>query len=236
MHASDRNRPKSREAVEMLPLGIRKWAWTQGWRRLRPIQERAITAVHRNPREDVLLFAPDQGGKTESAFLAMLSVLTANAHSGAGIRALYLSPLGDLIDSQFTRLDGMVRSTGLALWRMHSGVSEPETLSGASSPSGVLMATVDAVEDLLARSRTESHQRLEHLEFSVVDELHVFMSSDLGHRLQVLLENLERIAEAPARRLGLSAEEGSPRMACDFLRPPRNASAIVIEEWTAPER
>jgi ATP-dependent Lhr-like helicase len=97
------------------------------------------------------------------------------------------------------------------------------------------MATVEAVEGWLARSRTESPRLFSNVEYLVVDELHVFMSSELGPQLQLLLERLDDVTGTPARRFGLSNTRGSTRRACDFLRPPTNEDAIVIEEWKVPE-
>ena len=68
---------------------------TLGWDDLRPTQMEAIAPIHAG--EDVLLLAPTAGGKTEAAFLPLLS--RAATQSWTGLSVLYLCPLKALLNN-----------------------------------------------------------------------------------------------------------------------------------------
>ncbi|HEY1654459.1 MAG TPA: DEAD/DEAH box helicase, partial [Candidatus Tumulicola sp.] len=73
---------------------------TLGWDDLRPTQMEAIAPIHAG--EDVLLLAPTAGGKTEAAFLPLLS--RAATQSWTGLSVLYLCPLKALLNNLEPRL------------------------------------------------------------------------------------------------------------------------------------
>src|SRR5262245_31868453 len=81
---------------------IQRWIWDQQWKELRDLQELAVAPILAG-ESDVILAAATASGKTEAAFLPICSrILDSN---GAGVRALYVSPLKALINDQFRRLE-----------------------------------------------------------------------------------------------------------------------------------
>src|SRR4051812_37432795 len=89
-------------AFELLDQRVKRWVWQQRWESLRAVQEAAIPAVLQGSC-DVLLCSATASGKTEAAFLPLLSrILQSEA---AGFRALYVGPLKALINDQFRRLE-----------------------------------------------------------------------------------------------------------------------------------
>lgn len=84
--------------------GIQRWIYDQRWGELRPIQADAITAFSEST-DDVIISAPTASGKTEAAFLPILSAV---AHRpGGSIKALYVGPLRALINDQFRRCEDL---------------------------------------------------------------------------------------------------------------------------------
>ena len=89
-------------SFERLSEPVRRWIWQQGWDELHDIQERAIPVLLEGVA-DVIIAAPTATGKTEAAFLPLISRLA--GWGRPGFKALYLSPLKSLINDQFRRLD-----------------------------------------------------------------------------------------------------------------------------------
>lgn len=75
---------------------LRRMAWTE----LRPLQVDAIRAVLQDTG-DLILMADTAAGKTEAAFLPVLSALAGDA--AGSLPALYVGPLKALINDQFRR-------------------------------------------------------------------------------------------------------------------------------------
>jgi ATP-dependent Lhr-like helicase len=69
---------------------------TLGWDDLRPTQMEAIAPIHDG--KDVLLLAPTAGGKTEAAFLPLLS--RAAIQSWTGLSILYLCSCGESLEAR----------------------------------------------------------------------------------------------------------------------------------------
>ena len=81
---------------------IRRWIRDQGWTGLRPIQDEAIRTVL-GSEADVVIMAGTASGKTEAAFLPLLT-RAAEAGTG-GLRILYVSPLKAPLNDQPRRLE-----------------------------------------------------------------------------------------------------------------------------------
>ena len=52
---------------------MQRWIWDQGWSELRDIQEMAVAPIL--AREDVIISAATASGKTEAAFLPILTAV-----------------------------------------------------------------------------------------------------------------------------------------------------------------
>ena len=92
-------------SFDLLDERVRRWIWRQGWTSLKDIQENAIPAVLAG-NSDVIISASTAGGKTEAAFLPILTSILQNGKS-IGYQVLYVSPLKALINDQYRRLADM---------------------------------------------------------------------------------------------------------------------------------
>lgn len=219
--------PSSSSSFELLHEGLRRWIWEQDWKELRPIQERAIPVVLAHDR-DVILAARTAGGKTEAAFLPILSQLVAQPHDGIG--CLALSPLKALINDQFGRLEMMCRAVGLSIGRWHGDVSQAHKRDILQAPPRLLLITPESLEALFVRQGSRVHNLFAGLRYVVVDELHAFIGSERGRQVQSLLHRLElTLRQGRIPRIALSATLGNMRIAADFLRPAAGDAVFCIE-------
>ena len=63
---------RASSSFELLSEPVRRWIWRQSWEELRDIQERSIPLILSGD-SDVIIAAATAGGKTEAAFLPIVS-------------------------------------------------------------------------------------------------------------------------------------------------------------------
>jgi len=108
--------------LTLLDERIQRWVWEQGWTSLRDAQEEAIPILLGH-NKDVIIAAATASGKTEAAFLPILSRLARNGEE-TGL-SIYISPLKALINDQWGRLERLCEPghPGCALARRHQSVA-----------------------------------------------------------------------------------------------------------------
>jgi ATP-dependent Lhr-like helicase len=205
---------------------VRRWIWQKDWRELRDIQEQAIPAILEG-EADVIIAAATAGGKTEAAFLPIISRI-ADA-PGRGFKALYISPLKALINDQFRRLDELCEMAELPVHKWHGDVSASIKARARRQPSGVVLITPESLEALFVRRGAEVPALFATLEFAVIDELHAFIGQERGKQLQSLLHRLDVATGRLVRRVGLSATLGDMALAAEFLRPGKGEDVAILE-------
>ncbi len=212
-------------AFRELDPRIQRWIWHQGWDELRDIQEAAIPLILRGDA-DVIVAAGTARGKTEAAFLPILSALA--GRSGEGIRALCVSPLKALINDQFRRLEGLCEELDLPLYRWHGDVAAGFKRRLLRHPEGVLVITPESLEALFVLHGSRIATLFAGLSYCVIDELHAFIGSERGRQLQSQLHRLEAALARRVARVGLSATLGDMGLAADFLRPRRGGGVRIV--------
>lgn len=208
---------KPSSAFGRLHPNVQRWIWSQGWGELRSVQEQAIAPVLEGDR-DVLIAAPTAGGKTEAAFLPLLSRVLFDT-APHGVRILCVSPLKALINDQFARLELLCETLDIPVHRWHGDVASSHKRRLLADPAGVLLITPESLEALFVLRATSLSTLFAGLESTVVDELHVFMGSERGKQLQSLLSRVELAVRRRVPRIGLSATLGDMQLAAGFLRP-----------------
>ncbi|RYG45747.1 DEAD/DEAH box helicase [bacterium] len=213
-------------AFELLHPGIQRWIYREEWRELRDAQAAAIEAILPGGL-DVLIAAPTAAGKTEAAFLPLLTRILATER--VGVRALYIGPLKALINDQFGRLEGLCEELEIPVHRWHGDVPASAKERLRKEPSGVLLITPESLEALFIRYGSLIPRLFEGVEAVVVDEAHAFIGSERGAQLQSLLHRIEGALGRRVDRIGLSATLGEPRIAAEFLRPGGGEGVRLIE-------
>jgi ATP-dependent Lhr-like helicase len=214
------------ESFNLLDKRIQRWVWQQNWPQLHDAQERAIPVILEGWC-DVLIAAQTASGKTEAAFLPILSQLLASK-DGNGV-ALYISPLKALINDQWERLDLLCEALNINVTPWHGDISSAKKQKFVKRPSGCVLITPESLEALFYNRGSAIKAMFEGLQYIVVDELHAFIGSERGKQLQSLLTRLEVVLGRRVPRIALSATLGDLSLAADFLRPGEGKSAATID-------
>jgi ATP-dependent helicase Lhr and Lhr-like helicase len=204
---------------------IQEAIWNEHWAELRPLQVEAIAAIF-DSNDHLILAAATAAGKTEAAFLPILSQLVTKASDS--VQALYISPLKALINDQFRRLEDLCRYADIPVHRWHGDVSAVDKQRLRKAPSGVLLITPESLESQFINYSSYVRRMYAHLEFVVIDELHAFLEDVRGVHLRSLLARLSISAGANPRRLGLSATIGDFGPARLFLSPDSPSAVRIL--------
>ena len=201
-------------AYELLSEPIRRQIWEWGWESLTSIQERAIPAILQGSSH-VILAAGTASGKTEAAFLPILSSLGQRA--SAALKVLYVSPLKALINNQFERITPLCQNLGIPLGRWHGDVGQGSKQRFLANPGGILQITPESLESLFVNRPEFVDALFGELEFIVVDEVHAFIGTARGVHLRSLLDRASRLSAHRVRLVALSATLGDPGTACGWV-------------------
>jgi len=211
---------------------LQRALWELGWQGLRDSQQAALPLIL-DTRNDVLISAATAAGKTEAAFLPLLTRLwqgqsidtgavapatTAPALSRQGV-ILYVAPVKALINDQVERLHVFCERMDIPVYPWHGDVGPTSRRKFFADPRGVVLITPESLESLLFRRGAELRGLFARLEAVVVDELHAFIGNVRGCQLQSLLHRLELQLGRLVQRIGLSATLGDMGLAAEFLRP-----------------
>lgn len=210
-------------AVQLLSVPIRKFIRDKGWDRLRPIQEAVIPYIF-NTGMHVMIASGTASGKTEAAFLPILSVTDFRSQ---GVKVLYVSPLKALINDQFERMEEICRYLNIPVTRWHGDAARSAKNSLLTKPSGVLLITPESLEFLLARKLDAVPVLFSGLKFVVIDEIHAFLGKERGFQLQSILYRLKSTIVNQFRIIGLSATMGNYEAAKSFAGEKENTVVIA---------
>ena len=220
-------------AYEKLHPTIQKWIRDQGWDELRQIQARAILAVLETD-SDILIAAATAAGKTEAAFLPILSKTI--DRTAPGFSTLYISPLKALINDQFRRLDDLCERLELPVVRWHGDAPQGQKKKAIARPQGIALITPESIEAMFSRRPADAKRLLGSADFIIIDEVHAFLNGARGLHLASLLRRIDSMAAKPARRVGLSATLGDMAQAQAWLRPSDPKKVEVLKaDGDAPE-
>jgi ATP-dependent Lhr-like helicase len=214
-------------AFELLDEKVQEWIWRNEWSELRPIQERAITSLLTTPH-DLIVAAATAAGKTEAAFLPILTSLRRDPVE-VGIGALYIAPLKALINDQHQRLELLCEATGIDLASWHGDIGDKPKRQVRERPRGILMITPESLESIFVNHGSSAPKIFGGLRYVVIDELHAFIGSERGRQLQSILHRIELAGRQKPRRVGLSATLGDMAIAAEFMRPGGGAEVELIE-------
>ena len=219
---------RASQAFELLHPLVQRWIWKQGWNELRDIQELSIPSILDGER-DVVIAATTAGGKTEAAFLPIVSSLVERDPAVRGFKAIYVSPLRALINDQFGRLESLCDELEIPVFKWHGDVSQSQKLRARQKPDGILLITPESLEAILVRRGAEALSLFQAVGWVVIDELHAYLDSPRGKQLQSLLHRIEIVAQRRMQRIGLSATLADKRVAAEFLRPLEGDRAKLLE-------
>lgn len=224
--------PLPSRAFDRLHPEIQRWIWEKNWQALRDIQDRAIPAVL-DGDDDILISASTAAGKTEAAFLPILTAIKND--DAAGLSVLCVSPLKALINDQFQRLDLLCERLEIPVVRWHGDAPQGAKQRTIKKPNGVAIITPESIEALFVRKPAVARKLFGKLRFIVIDELHAFLQGPRGLHLSSLLTRINELNPSRPRRVGLSATIGDLSTAAQWMNWPQPEKVFVLES-TAEKR
>jgi ATP-dependent Lhr-like helicase len=213
-------------AYDKLHPKIQRWISDQQWDELREIQARTINAVL-DSDEDILIAASTAAGKTEAAFLPVLTAIAGSR--GGGFSVLYISPLKALINDQFKRLEDLCEKLEVPVVKWHGDAPQSDKNRARARPGGVALITPESIEAMFVRRPADAQRMLGNAAFIVIDEVHSFLSGPRGLHVASLLRRIDAMSSKAARRIGLSATIGDLPQAAAWLRPTAPDTVEILE-------
>ena len=217
-----------KDAFGRLAPYIQDYIYASKWTELRENQVAACGVIF-DTDDNLLLSSGTASGKTEAAFLPVLTELY--HHPSGSVGVLYISPLKALINDQFKRLNDLLTESGLPVCKWHGDASAAEKNRLLKHPQGILQITPESLESLLIRKKGACVKLFGDLRFVIIDEVHYFMRDARGVQVLCLLERLQKLTGTVPRRIGLSATLGDVKAAQDWLNSgtPRKCAAPVSD-------
>ncbi|MCP6762884.1 MAG: DEAD/DEAH box helicase [Fischerella sp. CENA71] len=203
---------------------IQEYIYNHSWTELRPVQIAACQAIF-DTDAHLLIAAATAAGKTEAAFLPVLTLLHENPASTIGV--LYIGPIKALINDQFERLNGLLKEADIPVWYWHGDVSQSHKKQLLKKPLGILQITPESLESLLINKYHDLMRLFGDLRFVVIDEIHAFMGTERGCQILCQLARLEDLTQKQPRRIGLSATLGDYGLAEEWLSSGSNKLVIT---------
>lgn len=218
-------------AFDLLHRGVQQALWRMDWKELRPLQVEAIQHLLGGDGRHLILAASTASGKTEAAFLPIVSSLASQPEPS--VQAVYVGPLKALINDQFARLETLCQDADIPVHRWHGDVPASQKKRFRERPGGILLITPESLESNFVNFGLDVPRLYRHLRFVVIDELHSFLDNVRGVHLRSLLHRLQVQTGAAPVLVGLSATLGDPQAAQRWLSPDKPESVRVHQDASA---
>jgi ATP-dependent Lhr-like helicase len=202
-----------KNAFDLLVKPVRRLIEQRGFSKPTEPQEKTIPKILEG--KNVLLISPTATGKTEAAFLPVLSMILQQAEKIPGIKALYITPLRALNRDMLERLEWWCNNLDIKLAVRHGDTETKERARQARSPPDVLITTPETLQAIL--SGWIMRQHLQSVRWVIIDEVHEMADSKRGSQLALAMERLRSMIGRDFQIIGLSATIGSPEKVAQFL-------------------
>ncbi|NLC18413.1 MAG: DEAD/DEAH box helicase, partial [Clostridiales bacterium] len=137
-------------AFDRLAPFIQDFIYQNKWEELRAIQVAACEVIF-DSDDNLLLSSGTASGKTEAAFLPVLTELYNKPSRSVGV--MYISPLKALINDQFKRLDQLLIESNIPVCKWHGDASISKKNELVKNPKGIIQITPESLESLLTNKR-----------------------------------------------------------------------------------
>jgi ATP-dependent helicase Lhr and Lhr-like helicase len=202
----------SENAFELLVKPVRRLVEQKGFPKPTEPQQKTIPQVLSG--KNVLLISPTATGKTEAAFLPVLSMLL-QAPRTTGIKVLYITPLRALNRDMMERLEWWCNNLDIKLAVRHGDTETKERSRQSRSPPDILITTPETLQSILSGWLLRQH--LQALRWIIIDEVHELSDSKRGSQLSLALERIRSLIGKDFQMIGLSATIGTPEKVAKFL-------------------
>lgn len=209
---------------------IQDYIYRNHWEELREVQVAACDVIF-NSAANLLIATPTASGKTEAAFLPVITELYNNPSNSVGI--LYIAPLKALINDQFVRIEELLEEACISVTKWHGDASQTSKNKLLKNPQGIIQTTPESLEAMLMKRKQQAIKLFSDLRFIIIDEVHNFISEDRGVQLMSVLERLQNLIQLTPRRIGLSATLGDKAVAEAWLNSGTKRACITPDVRTA---
>jgi ATP-dependent helicase Lhr and Lhr-like helicase len=196
----------------MLVKPVRRLIEQKGFQKPTEPQQKTIPQILDG--KNILLISPTATGKTEAAFLPILSMLL-QLPKTPGIKVLYITPLRALNRDLLERLQWWCNNLDIKLAVRHGDTETKERTRQSRCPPDILITTPETLQAILTGWLLR--QSLQSLKWVVVDEVHELADSKRGSQLSLALERVRDLIVKDFQMVGLSATVGSPEKVAQFL-------------------
>lgn len=215
------------EPFYLLNKKIQKVIHEMKWENFRPIQDEAILHMINSP-SDMMISAPTASGKTEAAFLPIISQIADNGKDS--VKILYISPLKALINDQFSRVETLCKHIDFPITKWHGDANQSKKTTLIKNPAGILLITPESIESLFLNKTEYLGPLFKNLEYIVIDEIHSFIGNERGSQLKSLINRLEYAINIHPYKIALSATIRNLSDIAKWLNPINPDTVKIIED------
>jgi ATP-dependent Lhr-like helicase len=215
------------EPFYLLNKKIQKVIHEMKWENFRPIQDEAILHMINSP-SDMIISAPTASGKTEAAFLPIISQIADKGKDS--VKILYISPLKALINDQFSRIETLCKHIDFPITKWHGDANATKKAKLLKNPAGILLITPESIEALFLNKTEHLRLLFKNLEYIVIDEIHSFIGNERGTQLKSLINRLEHTVEIHPYKIALSATISNISDITKWLNPQNPNTVKIIED------
>jgi ATP-dependent Lhr-like helicase len=190
---------------EKLAPFIQDYIYRNRWEELHEVQVAACDIIF-NSVGNLLIATPTASGKTEAAFLPIITEIYNSPPRGVGV--LYIAPLKALINDQFVRIEALLKEGHIPVTKWHGDVAQAPKSKLLKNAKGVLQITPESLEAMLMNRKQHIIALFSDVKFIVIDEVHNFLGTERGVQLSSILERIQALTGHIPRRVGLSATLG----------------------------
>jgi len=197
-----------------------------------PIQEIAIPRILSG--ENLLLISPTGGGKTEAAFIPILSLyLDFRDKFGVipGIHILYITPLRALNRDILRRMKNWCDKVDVKIDIRHGDTPSSIRRLQLKHPPEILVTTPETLQAILPSIGMRDW--LKHVKWIIIDEVHNLVKSKRGVQLSIALERLKLISRN-FQLILLSATISNPNYVSKFFSGVNGDVKVVIDPSIKP--
>lgn len=213
-------------SFNLLSKKMQKKVWDMKWDSITTVQDKAIPVIM-NTDKDVIISSGTASGKTEAAFLPILSQIEESAKSS--LKVIYISPLKALINNQFERIERLCSSLEISIHRWHGDIDQDKKNKLIKNPSGILQITPESIESIFINRTERARILFKDVDFIIIDEIHSFIDRERGVQLRSLLYRMEHYCSKRPRIIGLSATLGNFDFVKKWVSPMDMDNVEIIE-------
>lgn len=189
-------------SFNLLSKQMQKKVWDMKWETFTPIQEKTIPIII-NTDKDVVICSGTASGKTEAAFLPILSLVGEDLKNQ--LKVLYISPLKALINNQFERIERLCTNIDVPIHKWHGDVDQSKKNKLLKNPAGILQITPESLEAIFTNKAEMANNLFKNIDFIIIDEIHSFIGRERGVQLRSLIYRMENYFGKRPRIVALSA-------------------------------